>query len=105
MGCWNYLSNLFVFFSLEYVKMKSYKQRLDELEKELEHGKNCNGGLLPASNIQDCFVCLTCGFNSMEIKKKIQAKPEVDMSNSCMKEVSDYISILMKKWRESKKKK
>lgn len=31
-----------------------------------------------------------------------KAEPEVDMSRSCMKEVSDFISKIMKEWRMRK---
>lgn len=34
-----------------------------------------------------------------------QAEPEIDMSRSCMKEVADFIDLLMKEWRTSRKKK
>jgi len=33
-----------------------------------------------------------------------QARPHIDMSRSCQKEIIDFIGKLMKKWRESKKK-
>lgn len=32
-----------------------------------------------------------------------QAKPEVDMSRSCQKEIIEFIDRIMKEWRESKK--
>lgn len=32
-----------------------------------------------------------------------EAEPEIDMSVSCMKEVTEFIKGLMKEWRESKK--
>ncbi len=34
-----------------------------------------------------------------------QAKPNVDMSRGCHKQIDEFIDDLMKKWRESKKKK
>lgn len=34
-----------------------------------------------------------------------QAKVNIDMSRSCMKEVNNYIDTLMKEWKESHKKK
>ena len=32
-----------------------------------------------------------------------QAHPDIDMSRSCMKELNDFIDILMREWREQKK--
>ena len=34
-----------------------------------------------------------------------QAKPKIDMSRSCMKEINDFIDRRMKEWKESLKKK
>jgi len=33
-----------------------------------------------------------------------QALPEVDMSRSCHREIDNFIDLLMKEWRDSKKK-
>ena len=39
----------------------------------MEHKhENCNGGLLPASNILDCYVCIKCGYVSTEPNKLIK---------------------------------
>lgn len=32
-----------------------------------------------------------------------QAKPDIDMTRSCMKEVIEFIDSLMKEWRDSKR--
>jgi hypothetical protein len=29
---------------------------------------DCDGGLLPASNIKDCYVCIRCGYDSRGVK-------------------------------------
>ena len=34
-----------------------------------------------------------------------QAKPEIDMSRSCQKEIIDFIDKLMKDWRDAKRRK
>ena len=34
--------------------------------------KDCNGGLVPATNIKNCYICIKCGYNSKGIKQSIE---------------------------------
>ncbi len=34
--------------------------------------ENCDGGLVPAQNIEDCLICIKCGYNSLGIKQSIE---------------------------------